>query len=162
MKKTLKYIVFAVLEIVLALVYGFFFQEHITLLCFLLLAFAIPCVFLTVYALLAKKKIKEEIFPIIAISAILAMLFAGAFEVGNRIYGEYVGEYVVTVVDPPDRSGHVTVILPSGEMADVDTPRKLIYFDDEAFLDIDDKILIQEWEGLFGTPFYVFIEEVDD
>lgn len=163
MRKTIKYIILAAIEIAFAFIYGLFLQEYMTILAFLIWAVSIPFISLIVQAFVSKKVLGHEILMILISSVLLGVLAIGAFQVGNKLYGEYVGEYEVTVEYISGRHNEsVTVRLPNGETAIVNVESKLIYIDESEYVDEDDVILIREWKGLFGTPFYVFVEEIED
>ena len=163
MKKAIKYIVLAAVEVAFAFIYGFFLQEHIPFLGFLIWAVSVPFLALMIHAFVSKKILGHEIVIILIVSVLFGVLAAGTFEVGNKIYGEYIGEYVVVVTDIRGyHNEEATVRLPNGESASIDIDSKLMYFDESEYVDEGDMILVQEYKGLFGNSFYVFVEEIED
>ena len=161
MKKAIKYIVLAAVEVAFAFIYGFFLQEQIPFLGFLVWAVIVPFIALMIQAFVSKKILGHEIVIILVYSVFFGILAIGTFEFGNKIYGEYVDEYCVEV-EHIGRDNDARVRLPSGESATVRIDGKLFYFDESEYVDEGDMILVQEYKGLFGNSFYVFVEEIED
>ena len=121
-----------------------------------------PFLALMIHAFVSKKILGHEIVIILIVSVLFGVLAAGTFEVGNKIYGGYVDEYCVEVEHITGRGNDAIVRLPNGESATVRVNKKLMYFDESEYVDEGDIILVQEYKGLFGNSFYVFVEEIED
>ena len=162
MRKNIVYVLLTFFECILALTYGLFLQNIISVDFCMSIAFIVPCAVLCVFFKNEKKTIKEKLIKTIGISILCFLLFIAIFFSINRISGELVDEYVVAVERIDGRGGDtVYFTTPDGEYGEAELHNYGIIFPDEDdYVDVGDKIRVREYRGFLNTVFYVFVEEV--
>lgn len=148
-------------EAVLGIVYGLSPQNRVSSLVTFAAGGAIAFGFLLTCAL-KKHKLKEIIVDVTVFSLIIGIIpFIFCTEV-NQIDGKLVAEYTVTVERISGRgSGSASFYTPDGDYGTVNLhDHRIMILDGEEFVDVGDKIKVQEYIGIFKKKYYVFVEEV--
>ena len=159
MKKAWIYIILIIFEIALGLTYGFLLQNIMPVETCLFIAFLVPFFTISVSAKEQRNKFVDWV-EILALSFFSLVIFVGVFFGGNRLCGEYIGEYDVIVEYVNGRGGGCADFkTPQGEEGSVDLHdyRPIISNDD--YVEVGDTIKVRKYKGLFNMNYYVFVEE---
>lgn len=94
---------------------------------------------------------------------VLAISFTVFFEL-NRISGSFVAQYDVEVEDVYSRHGGTAYFTtPDGRYGDAPlNDYRIIMPDDADMVEPGDTIRVKEYKGIFGSHYYVFVEEIKD
>ena len=163
MKKLYLYVILILFEIAFGLIYGFILQNVFSIETYLIIAFLIPFVLLTASSRKNQGKIIEKVIKILILSLLLTVLSFASYFFCNRTNGEFVDEYEVVVEYVGGRGGgSASFRTPNGEYGDVDLhDYRPILTDEDEYVSVGDIIRVQEYKGIFGMPYYVFVEEVN-
>lgn len=161
-KNFLVYLSLVFFEIAFAFAYGFLLQNTISVEIAFLLAFCIPLIVLIAFSKNSQDKIKKKLLTALVISLLLGILFLGVLTLGNQLYGEFVAEYTVVVESVHGKGGSTAEFTaPDGDYASVDLhDYRIILTEQDDYVTAGDVIKIQEYKGIFGQPFYKFVEKL--
>jgi len=114
-----------------------------------------------------KKNIENIVVGLIEYIAVGLIVLVIAFTVFfdlNRISGSFVAEYDVEVQDVYGRDGgRAYFTTPDGREGDVPlNDYRIIIPDDADMVEPGDTIRVKEYIGIFGSPYYDFVEEIKD
>ncbi len=158
MKKVLTFSAMIVFEIGLAFSYGLWLQHTITVEYAVLFALFVPLIVLTIVSRASIKRI-----DVLLMSVLLTAVFITVFSCGNRISLNYVEEYetVVQYVNYKG-GGFIKFTTPNGSAGNADLHNYRIVIDDDDFIQVGDKVVIREYSGWFGRPYYVFVQKYNN
>lgn len=162
MKRLYVYIIAVVFEILFAIFYGFFLQNIINLTDYIFLSFCFAFLILLISAKTENNNFKVKAIELLTLSFILCALSLAVFWTGNNARIQMVGEYDVIVEDTTYQNGGIAYFTnKKGHQGQVDLhDYRSITSENEDFIDIGDTIRVQEYAGLFGQTYYVFIAEI--
>ena len=162
MKNTLVYVILFLSEIILGLTYGFLFRNVFPIEPYLAIAFLVPFIVLVFSSRKDNGKIRVRLLTILVVALLFAMECFLIFISVNNIKGEFIGEYEVIVEDRSGKgSGSAGFLSPHGTYEQVDLhDYRIIWTDEDDYVDVGDRIRVREYKGIFDMSFYVFVEEI--
>ena len=162
MKKIYLYVILILFEVAVGLTYGFILQNIISIEDCLIIAFLVPFILMLIFSMKNQEKIWGKLLRILVLALFLALLSFITFRLVNNKNGKLIGEYEVVVEAVYGRGGGTAdFISPYGTTESVELhDYRLIYFDEDDFVDVGDTIKVREYKGIFGVSYYVFVEEI--
>jgi hypothetical protein len=115
-----------------------------------------------IFSMKNQEKIWGKLLRILVLALFLALLSFITFRLVNNTNGKLIGEYEVVVEAVYGRGGGTADFTsPYGTTESVELhDYRLIYFDEDDFVDVGDTIKVREYKGIFGVSYYVFVEEI--
>ena len=162
MKKTIIYVILALFEITLGLIYGFILKNIFSIEICLAIAFLVPFVLVLAFSKKENDKMGAKFLKIFVIALVFAMVCGTIFISANAIKGEFIGEYEVVVESISGHGGgRAGFTSPYGTYEYVDlNDYRIILTDEDDYVDVGDTILVKEYKGIFDMHYYIFVEEI--
>ncbi len=159
MKRYIPYITVVAFQIILGLIYSLLPYDIVPTLIYF---FSVFVPFFILYLSSHEKHSTKKVIKLLIISVLFSAVSIAVFTETNRIHGEFIAEYNVTVESINGRgSGSATFTKTDGSYGKVALmDERAIICDDDKSVEIGDVITVREYRGLLGKTYYVFIEGV--
>jgi hypothetical protein len=164
-EKLLLFSILAVSEVALGLLYGFLLQSVLSVALTLLIGFSIAFVILVIFYRDGEGNLKTRILTVLVSSLIFMWIPMLTFFGVNQLFLEVVREYDVIAEHVSGRAGgSVDFTTPDGGRGNAwlhdYSPFHFTVDGEDRFVEAGDRIRVREYRGIFGLPYYEFLEEI--